>query len=542
MKIIGLFEPDLFANGIGLRSRLLDPPLAGKPLLRWIVEGIAACKSIGKTIAVVQQRDAAVVSEALRDTECRVFPVEMPDVPNRQLMRRARKWALNCWSGGIGDTFVFAEEGNPAAMLAAAIEEKADVVVKFSAMSPFVDRKMVDAMVAEFTEKKESAQVLYSAAPPGFNYEIYSTHFLRLLVQTGQTLQDVLQIKPTAMRAPGLDPTITQSFFMVPIEISSSNYRFMVDSRRGWELVSALIALKGTELLAGPCADAVSLLDSRPDLAAGAMPREIEIELGEPAGGSDPAAPFFFAAHAPSDGTPPAGMRVGDLEKLVQEAAEYDDVKLTFRGGREALRSSEFARLLAFARKAGIFGLHVHTNGIGLTLDLLDSCIAADVDVVSVSFPTNDSASAAESATQMILARLRELGRMTPFVLPEMVVTKDNWPEQERFFDTWFARTGHVVLRSPDDLAGQLEDRSVMHLLPGRRRICERILSTLFVQADGRVPLCHVDGHRGGAVGRVGESRIAAIWQGMAFAALRESHLRGQFAANPLCARCQSWG
>jgi hypothetical protein len=523
-----LFEPDLVTNGIGLRSRLIDPLLAGEPLITRIAEGISACKSIGKTVAVVQPRDTAEVSEWLEGSGCRIIAAEVPDVPHRQLMRRARKWALNCWSGGLGDTYVFAEEGNPAAMVAAAIEESADIVVKFSAMSPFVDREMVDAMVAEFIGKKGNTQFLYSAAPPGFSYEVYSARFLQLLSETGQTLQDVLQLKPAVSRAPVPDPTVTQSFFMVPIELSSSNYRFMADSRRGVELVTALIDLEGTGLLGSPCSDVVSLLRSRPDLAAGAAPREIEIE-----------------------------MKMKACEELLREAADYDDTRATFHGGRDALCSAEFAGLLAFARKAGIFGLHVHTDGIGLTPEWLDSCVAADVDVISVSFPIDgadpgacagagNEGNAAENksalAAQMMLDRLRELGRPTPFILPEMVVTKTNWQAQERFFDAWFSKTGHVVLRSHDDLAGQIEDESVMHLLPGRRRICERILNTMFVQADGRVPLCHVDARRGGSIGHVGESRIAAIWQGKALAALRESHLGGDFAAFPLCEKCRSWG
>ncbi len=591
MKVIGLFEPDLVTNGIGLHSRLLDPPLAGKRLIDWVAEGIAACKSIGKTVAVVSPRDEPVVSDWLEHdgSGCRVIAAEVPAIPRRQLMRRARKWALNCWAGGIGDTYVFAEEGNPAAMLAAAVAEKADIVVKFSAMSPFIDREMVDAMVAEFIEKKGGTQLLYSAAPPGFNYEIYSARFLQVLAQTGQTLQDILQLKLGAAHGPAMDPTVSQSFFMIPVRISSCNYRFMADSRRGVELVSALIDLEGIGLLHSPCGDAVSLLDSRPDLVASAVPREIEIELGPAAGASG-----SVAQEASPDRICAAGsnyelrtancelpgarltdaqsfkMRMEDWEKLLRDAAEYDDTRVTFRGSHDVLAGADFLRLLAFARKAGIFGLHVHTNGAGLTRDWFDSCIAADVDIVSVSFPMADSDPAAKCdsgaesadradapdgrarlpgcaseksslAVRTMLDRLGELGRPTPFVLPEMIVTKANWQWQERFFDTWFSNTGHVVLRCYDDLAGRLEDRSVMHLLPGRRRICERILTTMFVQADGRVPLCHVDGHRDGSVGRVGESSITGIWHGEGFAKLRQSHARGEYEANALCASCHSW-
>ncbi|MDQ7778689.1 MAG: SPASM domain-containing protein [Planctomycetota bacterium] len=528
-KTLGLFQADLSSNGIGLRSRLLEPLLAGKPLIRRIVEGIAACKSISRAAVVVEPKDAALIADALRGTDCRVIESALPDVPLRSIWRRARKWALNGWAGGIGDTFLFAEEGNPFAMSFAAEKEGADIVVKFSAMSPFVDREMVDAMVAELIEKKEAANLLHSAAPPGFSYEIYSRKILELMARAGTTLQDFLQFRPTPGGAPGLDPTVTQSFFLLPAETASANYRFMVDSRRGIELVSSLIERRGVEVLSAPCLETIRFLDTQPDLWAGRIPCEVDFEFGDGSAGPQ---------------------RAAVLEGLVDELVEFDDVRLSIDLPDNATGLDELGRLLTKARSAGIYGLHVGAHATAVSPGLLARCVEAKVDVISVRLsrdPDSGPGSDVESHTKVIenaramIEQAKNSGGSAPFIVPEFVVTRDNWHEQESFFDSWFPGTGHVVFRVFDDRAGAVEDRAVMHLAPGRRRVCRKIMDRLYVRSNGDVPVCCVDSDSGRALGSAGRAPLASMWQSRTLSDLRRAHAAGDFTTFPLCAKCNSW-
>lgn len=71
--------------------------------------------------------------------------------------------------------------------------------------------------------------------------------------------------------------------------------------------------------------------------------------------------------------------------------------------------------------------------------------------------------------------------------------------------------------------------------------LCQRPFVKLYILADGRCVLCNVDWHKSEVLGQVGpgpEGRIAAIWGGARYRALRLGQLRRRFAEGHICARC----
>jgi len=70
---------------------------------------------------------------------------------------------------------------------------------------------------------------------------------------------------------------------------------------------------------------------------------------------------------------------------------------------------------------------------------------------------------------------------------------------------------------------------------------CQRLFVKLYVLASGDCVLCNVDWRRTVVLGRVGDpdgDRIADVWRGPAYTAVRREHFVGRFARAAICSRC----
>jgi len=535
--MIGWIDVDLESNGRGLPSRCLAD-LAGRPLLARVVEGALACPTLREVTVTCAPRDREAVSAAVAGLPCRVLAVEAPDLPDRALRRRARKWAGHSWRGGIGSTYVFDEEGNLGRLYAALVATEATHGVKFSSSGPFVDSAMVEGMLAHLAAVSAAQDMCISSAPPGLNYEVYGRDTARRLAGARDTIRTSLALSTTQVTP---DPASLDFWYPLDVDVISAAVRLLADSARGLDLVRSLVAAKGLGLLRAPAKEVLAAVAERPELVAWRLPEEVTVEIGL---GALPASDL-----RPRVEGRPGMMTAETLTTIAEQLSDADDVRWTFGSLGDPL--IDFRLLRGWLPTSRAFGVHVASTGGWPTRECALELAQSNVDIVSAELTAATAAGYAkcheatpEDFDRVVawldsILELRKGG--APFVLVEWVKVKEQEGEWEAFYDRWAGIADGVVVRGFCDYAGQVADRAIMHLLPGRRGVCERLQRRMTVLPNGDVTLCEMDYLGKHAIGNVHRDRLEDLWAGR-FTQVRRAHARGDFGAFPLCPTCKEWG
>lgn len=543
MRVIGWIDVDLETNGRGLPSRCLAD-LAGRAVLARAVEGALACPSLREVAVTCAPRDRDAVSAAVAGLPCRVIAGEAPDLPDRALRRRARKWAGHSWRGGIGSTYVFDEEGNLGRLYAALAATEATHGVKFSASGPFIDAAMVEGQIAHLAALAGAHDVCLSSAPPGLNYEVYGRETARRLATARDTIRTSLAISGVQVTP---DPASLDYWYPLDVDVVAAAVRLLADSARGEALVRGLVEAKGLAILRAPAKEVLAAVAERPDLVAWRLPEEITLEVCFHPGVASDLRPLTWKDRVPGGD---AAAAIASAAAQVADAGA-DDLRWTFGSVGDPLDDSMFCLSLPEWRPRDAYGLHLSTSELGLRTDRVAELISGGLDVISVEL----TAATAEGYAKLHRANSNEFNRIVavveelvaarrggvPFVLVEWVKVKEQEGEWEAFYDRWAGKADGVVVRGFCDYAGQVADRAIMHLLPGRRGVCERLQRRMTILPNGDVTLCEMDYLGRHAIGNVHRDRLEDLWRGR-FAEVRHAHARGEFGAFPLCPTCKDWG
>lgn len=536
MRVIAWIDVDLAANGRGLPARCLHD-LAGRPVLAHVVEGALACPSIREVAVTFPPRDREAVQAALADLPVKTLAVESPDVVNRALRRRARKWAGHSWRGGVASTFVYDEEGNPGALYAALVALEATHAVKFSPSGPFVDIAMVEAMIAQVGTLPPNQDFCLSSAPPGLNYEIYGRETAAKFAQGRDTIRTSLVLRPGEFMP---DPTSFDFWYTPDVDVVSCATRLLVDSARGEALVRGLVEAEGPVILRAAASDVVRAVRRHAPLSWWRLPEEVEVEVC-----SESSVAFDLR---PSVRRETPRMEISTMEALAGCFEGADDVRWSFGGLGDPLLHPELEELIGIAKRKGAYGIHVATTGAAVTPEAARMLARADVDIVTVELTAATAEGYArlhhgqpfERAVAGVEALLAEKKDGAPLVLVEWVKVKELEGEFEAFHDRWASKADGVVIRGACDYAGQVPDRAVMHLLPGTRGVCERLQRRIAVLPNGDVALCEMDYLGNHVIGNVLRDRVGDLWRGR-IDAVRRAHARGEFGEHPLCPSCKDW-
>jgi len=241
---------------------------------------------------------------------------------------------------------------------------------------------------------------------------------------------------------------------------------------------------------------------------------------------------------------------VEQFRKIVEDCREYDDVCLTIGGYGEPLAHGGLAAMIEAAHKAGIFGIHVETDGLLLKGKLAECLAGSPVDVVSVGLDANspqvyqkmkgeDRFAEALGNLENFLAISKKKGG--PRIVPCLTKTKSTMPEMEGFYDRWLREAGQSVIVGYNSFAGQIADLAVMDMSPPGRYPCGRLWRCMTNLADGTVPICQQDFQGGVKMGNVFEKSVSELWRGESLEGVRTSHKQGEFEKNVLCGRCTEW-
>jgi hypothetical protein len=602
VRFIAATIADLETTPLGTRSRLADtldtahaePPLRGRGadnILRRTVARAAAIDGIASVLVACPRAQARPCAALLADAPARVVAMDLPPPPWTELVRIARKWALDSWRGGIAGSTCFDEYADMGALCALLDVETADGVLVFPPAAPLLDVRLGARMLAHRSAAAHEMRVVFTQAPPGVAGLLLDASLIRELAEKRIPPGWAFSYKPDAARK---DLIFEDCCVDVPAALRHATGRLIADTDRSIERVRAVLA-RDADPDAETLGRALQAWESSflPD-----VPRELEIELTT----DDP---------YPETLLRPRGERVprrGPIEpslvgQAVRELCRYDDALVVLGGFGDPLLHPRFADVLAAIRSAApadqpLLGLAVRTPCVELNDDVIDALVTHRVDIVEVLLDAwtpgryaalQTPAAGADASRyghattggeagrytlpadlgrvlaniERITARTRSAKTAAPVILPSMTKARDNVEELDEFFDGWVRRVGAVCVTAYSHHAGQIEDRSVIDMTPSTRCPCRRLQSRAMLLADGTLVACDQDFRARQAMGYVGgassqpapqaaarvsnpclhrletgatqsprDALLSAVWRGVSFTSLRAAHEAGDRKAN----------
>jgi len=218
----------------------------------------------------------------------------------------------------------------------------------------------------------------------------------------------------------------------------------------------------------------------------------------------------------------------------------------------EPLVNPRLVEMVAYAKeRAAARSVQFATNGVLMDAGTARGLIEAGLDSVTISLDY-DSREAylnhkRKDAHQQVvdnihgLSRLRkELRSRTPYLIVKATALDSNRAEIEALAARWVGVADEVVVTPYHDWAGRIAVQAAPSV-PAARYPCAYLWYYPSINWDGKVSVCCIDSANRGIVGDVSVTPLAEIWRGPTLAAFRESHLRGDFGAQPLCGSCTFW-
>ena len=497
LKTLAAVWCDLETNGLGLPSRLLDP-LAGEILLLRVLRRAVRCPAFERVVLLARPRDIGRLKGLALPGRCELMETGAADVPQRAWLRRARKWSIDGWRGGIGWTSAMDEEGPPAALWEACQRFRADAVARIPSHAPFLDPALMGDLVAQHLRRRDTYQITFAQAPPGLVGEVYHPAFLERMAKGGVTPRHALMVKPGQ---DAMDPQRAECHVDLGERIRNSPCRLSAESPRLWRVCEALAGEERP--------DAGALLDRLdPGLWRGDLPREILADMAGPEGWLDPAA----------------------WEKGLSDLRLAGDTTVTFGVREEPLAHPDWNGLLEASRRAGTYGIHVRTSGHGLDETAAERLMASPADVVTVRWGTPE----ARTALEQLKAVQQRLGTSAPLLCAEFTLRPENEGELPAWWSEWAPRLDWLALRG--------DSQSPLPLMPPDRRSCRKLSSVLYVRPDGGILPCAEGAPGDPPLGRMGSDPLSSIWKGETLARLGKDHAGGRYPeAAPPCASCREW-
>ncbi|MBN1844682.1 MAG: SPASM domain-containing protein [Sedimentisphaerales bacterium] len=535
------------AGGVlGLRSRIAET-IAGRPILRRTVERLQRAQRLSEIIVFCPAQDGDRIQVLLAGTRAHLIGLNQPPPVSRHVRRR--KWSLHSWRGGIREATVFDEQPWTTEMIELLRRREVFTVVAVPAEAILVDPDLIDGLIDHHHEQGAAMRFTFSQAAPGLAGCAYRLDLLHELNQAQMGVGDLLMYDP---ESPHADYIMQECNYRVPRDLCVTGRRYIADTQRSFELLERLAAAGNGQLEGDPAERLMARLSEIPEIID-PLPRELEIEIC-----TAPSNRIIGYPHRGDNGHPnhPARLARPDMplslfEKIVGDCGAYDDLCLTIGGFGEPLSRPDLPQVIELAKQAGIWAIHIETDGLGLEGRLAEALCESAADVISVyldadSRQTYQSVKGADQFEQ-VTANIESYLEMAqarkgpaPLLIPHLVKSRQTIDEMEAFYDRWLRRGGAAVIEGYNDFAGQIEDRAVMDMCPPQRFACRRLDRTLTILSDGSAVICGQDFRGDRPIGHAGQTSINQLWQTQ-LKELRQAQRQGRFDANPLCARCKEW-
>lgn len=545
-------------NHVAALLSMLHEPASGhsacrtfrdKPVLHWTLSRLKQAASID-TIHVAcwaDQADAVIATCESHDAKPMVIG-QRDNRPLLQSLTAARAWA-DGWRGGLLGSCEFDRGFDAAVARTLAAESDADALVLIDPAAALVDPTLLDDMVEHATTNAEF-DLYFSQAAPGLSGVLLRRALVDRLAIAKVTPGRMLCYSPDQY---GGDPISKPACAPVPTPIARTTSRFTLDSHRQIvRLTRAMQPLNG-QLISTEAEELVrrSAEDVEPDF----LPRDVTLEINT----DRHTRPVYSAMHVDGTNRPP--MPVELAKQIFEQLSIYDDVRITLAGVGDPLLHAGLFDLLTEpgrvapdkvrAGTARLCSVHLETDLVGISRDVIQQLAQSSIDVISVHLPAATPAVYQQvmgadrwtEAMQNLVAleaAVAARGIGTPLIVPTFTKLAVNLNEMEAWYDYWLRRLGHAVIVGATDFAGQMADPSITDMSPPARRPCHRIQQRMTVLCDGRVVSCEQDVLGKQTIGIVGQTPISTLWKD-GYTSLRTCHRNGDWNAMPLCGKCREW-
>ncbi|MBN2377381.1 MAG: SPASM domain-containing protein, partial [Sedimentisphaerales bacterium] len=460
---------------------------------------------------------------------------------HRRSVRR-RKWGLYSWRGGIGEATVFDELPCSGEMVQAMRDRGVYTAVAVAAEAVLVQADWVDGLLEQHHEHGQSMRFTFSQAPPGLLGCAYRLDLLHEMVLSGVRIGSLMNYDPDG---PHADYVIRECNYQLPMEYCTLQGRLLADTQRGFERLERLIEAEQIGSGAGQIEDREELLGAMERLGreVDRLPRELEVEIN-----TEKSLRLSGYPQAVFNGRR-GEMSLELFEKIVGQCSDYDDVCLTIGGAGEPLAHGRLAEMVEAAKKAGIFGINIETDGRRLCGEVAERLLESQVDVVSVYLDATTAERyreiKGEDAFDEVVGNIERFversGKAGPMVVPHLVKTAATMGQMEEFYDLWIRKCGAAVIVGFNDYAGQVAGEGVMDMQPPQRWACERLGRCMVILADGTVSCCGQDFIGKFVVGNLREMTVGQVWRSEKMEQLRRQHGEGEWDKLELCSKCKDW-
>jgi radical SAM protein with 4Fe4S-binding SPASM domain len=546
MSTLSHRSEELAAGVVAVASMLHELPhrsnsaarlFRGEPVLAWMLRRISQCKRLsGAAILCWEDQLAQAAPIAARfNVQCRSFSARTR-LPQMEAVWAARRWA-DGWRGGLLGACEFDRGFHASWMMQILSDLCGQSLLLIDPAAGLVDPTLLDELV-DHASHYEEVDFFFSPAAPGLSGILIRKSMLQRLAAGGLNPGALLAYRPDVAQR---DPISTEACAPIPAPLARTIHRFTLDSDRQIARLTAATEHLNGEL---PAAPGQQLLQSMGRAPADSMPREVVLELTTRRNTKPIYSPLGYWKIDRPD------LSAEFSRKILAELASVDDIRLVLAGVGDPLLHGEVFDLISRAAAAGI-SVALETDLVGVNPAVIDWLAESNLDIISVNFPAATArtyeAVMAIDAMKDVLENLRRLIEKsqarrngTPLVVPTFVKTKTNLAEMERWYDHWLRILGSAVISGPSDFSKTIPDVSAARMEPPLRKSCSRLAGRITILSDGTIVSCEQDVLGKQALGHISRQTISEVWN-KAMSPLREDHIRGNWAARPVCAACSDW-
>lgn len=524
---------DIALKPLAILSLLADGPspdaatrvFRGKPVLLGTLERLCAAASELEIVILAWDDQFPSLQKILDDASIiqSVGPRKVSSLMNAA--SASLRWA-DGWRGGLLGVSTF-DRGFDAASILSALEKRdCNAAMFVDPSAALIEPAAIDAAIRHLAECS-TIDYAFHPGTPGSGTMILRIGALAELQRTSRLPGQLLAYHPDR---PIHDPIAKEPAVPVSQRVARSLARLIVDSGRQAARLSLLQA-----------DDAESMVEALGrDGSLDAMPREVIVELTAVRATK----PIFSILNAQAVDRAP--MTLDTANRIFEQLAPVDDIRLTFAGVGDPLLHPRFDPILRAARSAGIRAIHVETDLLATNRSSLDLLASGAVDVVSIHLPAvhrdtyrevmgvDRVGDVLEGLKLLVMSRAKQNTGL-PLIAPIFTKCERNLAEMEDWYDQWIRAVGAAVIRGPSDFGGAIPFVGVSDMMPSVRRACRRVRSRMTILSDGTIASCEEDVLGRQRVGAIGSDSIDSAWSdGM-------RPLRMSVHAGSVCAACRMW-
>lgn len=246
-------------------------------------------------------------------------------------------------------------------------------------------------------------------------------------------------------------------------------------------------------------------------------------------------------------------MAEGVFRKIVDEGVLEGLCAMKLQSRGESLLHPKVVSFLEYAKKKGVLDIHITTNGLLLTDDLLDGLTGAGLNLLILSYDLDHCKSARMSEReytsfmQDVVRKTDEYRRKngnSAMKIRIQTCVSDYTPENIAFEERKNRETfpqADLILINPLYMSYE-EDPHLLHLNDYEFYPCSYLWQRLTIYSDGSVTTCSRDYNcKYNRIGTVHTSSIRELWHSTAMRDLRYRQLHGRRKEFHICALCENY-